>query len=152
MPGIGLDALIAADDVVLDAGADSAGAALARLAAIGAARSGAGERMVLDALVARERLGSTGIGHGVAIPHARLAGVPRLIGALLRLAHPVDFLAADLQPCDLFVLLLAPLDAAGDHLKALALLSRRLREPTVRAALRRAADAAALRAALLGAG
>lgn len=130
--------------------ADSRGA-LALLAGLGAEASGLPERAVLDALVARERLGSTGVGHGVAVPHARLPGIAAQTGALLRLDAPVEFAAADLQPCDLFVLLLAPADAAGDHLKALAALSRRLREAPVRAALRAATDAEGLRTALLAA-
>lgn len=148
MPALALESLIAPADVIVGARAESARDVLARLAGIGAARTGAAERAVLDALVARERLGSTGVGHGVAIPHARLSGIAALTGALLRLAEPVEFAASDLLPCDLFVLLLAPADAAGDHLKALAALSRRLREPAVRAAMRAAPDAAALLAAL----
>lgn len=148
MPALALESLIAPADVIVGARAESARDVLARLAGIGAARTGAAERAVLDALVARERLGSTGVGHGVAIPHARLSGIAALTGALLRLAEPVEFAASDLLPCDLFVLLLAPADAAGDHLKALAALSRRLREPAVRAAMRAAPDAAALLTAL----
>ncbi len=149
MATLTLEGLIAPADVV--AGAQAAGArdVLEQLAAIGAARTGAPERAILDSLVARERLGSTGVGHGVAVPHARLPGIAALTGALLRLSHPVDFAASDLQPCDLFALLLAPTDAAGDHLKALAALSRRLREPAVRAAMRAAPDAAAMRSALV---
>ncbi len=148
MPALALESLIAPADVIVGARAESARYVLARLAGIGAARTGAAERAVLDSLVARERLGSTGVGHGVAIPHARLSGIAALTGALLRLAEPVEFAASDLLPCDLFVLLLAPADAAGDHLKALAALSRRLREPAVRAAMRAAPDAAALLTAL----
>jgi PTS system nitrogen regulatory IIA component len=151
VPGFDLARLIAPDAVVLGVAAADARAALALLAGLAAPPVGLAERAVLDALIARERLGSTGVGHGVAIPHARLPGIGAQTGALLRLAAPVDFAAPDLLPCDLFVLLLAPADAAGDHLKALAGLSRRLREAPVRAALRAAGDPAALRAALLGA-
>jgi len=122
---------------------------LALLAGMAASQTGLAERTVLDALIARERLGSTGVGHGVAVPHARLAGLAAQTGVLLRLVRPVEFAAPDLQPCDLFVLLLAPAEAAGDHLKALAALSRRLREAPVRTAMRAAHDAEAMRAALL---
>lgn len=148
MPGFDLARLIAADAIAVGAEAADARAALARLAELASPQAGLPERAVLDALIARERLGSTGVGHGIAIPHARLPGIAAQTGALLRLAAPVDFAAPDLLPCDLFVLLLAPADAAGDHLKALAALSRRLREAPVRAALRTAPDAAALHAAL----
>lgn len=151
MAGLDLAALIPPSAARVGAQAADSRAVLALLAGLGGQASGVPERAVLDALMARERLGSTGVGHGVAVPHARLPGITAQAGALLRLDAPVEFAAADLQPCDLFVLLLAPSDAAGDHLKALAALSRRLREAPVRAALRAAADAEGLRAALLAA-
>ena len=149
-PVADLARLVPQDAVQLDVDAPDARAVLALLAAMAAQRTGLPERAVLDALGARERVGSTGVGHGVAVPHARMQGMTGQQGALLRLAHPVEFGASDLQPCDLFVLLLAPPEAAGDHLKALAALSRRLREAPVRAALRAARDAAGLHAALVG--
>jgi PTS system nitrogen regulatory IIA component len=148
VPQVELARLIAPEAVAIEAAAD-ARAVLTRLAELAAPQAGLPPRAVLDGLIARERLGSTGVGHGVAVPHARLTGIAAQTGALLRVAAPVDFAAPDLQPCDLFVLLLAPSDAAGDHLKALAALSRRLREPALRTALRKATDAAALRAVLL---
>lgn len=149
MTGLDLAALIPPAATRLGAVAADARAVLVLLSDIAAGQTGLPERAILDALIGRERLGSTGVGHGVAVPHARLPGLAAQTGALVRLAHPVDFSAPDLQPCDLFVLLLAPTHAAGDHLKALAALSRRLREPTVRAAMRAAHDAEGLRAALI---
>ena len=106
---------------------------------------------ILEALLAREALGSTGVGSGIAIPHARIAGLPRLFGLLARLERPVDFTAIDDQPVDLVCLLLTPASAAAEHLPALACLSRRLREKGVADRLRAAGDAAALYAALTGA-
>lgn len=149
MSGLDLATLIAPDATRVGAQATDSRGVLALLAELAAARTGLPARAILDALISRERLGSTGVGHGVAVPHARLAGLDAQTGALVRLAHAIDFAAPDLQPCDLFVLLLAPADAAGDHLKALAALSRRLREPPVRSAMRAARDAEGLRAALI---
>ena len=106
---------------------------------------------ILEPLLAREALGSTGVGRGIAIPHARIAGLPRLFGLLARLERPVDFTAIDDQPVDLVCLLLTPASAAGEHLPALACLSRRLREKGVADRLRAARDSDALYAALTGA-
>ena len=106
---------------------------------------------ILEPLLAREALGSTGVGRGIAIPHARIAGLPRLFGLLARLERPVDFTAIDDQPVDLVCLLLTPASAAAEHLPALACLSRRLREKGVADRLRAARDGAALYAALTGA-
>lgn len=145
-----LAALIPAGAVQAGAVAAEARDALALLAGLAAPAAGVPERAILDAAMARERLGSTGVGHGVAVPHARLPGIGGPTGALLRLAHGIEFAASDGARVDVFVLLLAPADAAGDHLKALAALTRRLREAPVRAAMRAAADAAGVRAALLG--
>ena len=103
---------------------------------------------ILEPLLAREALGSTGVGKGIAIPHARIAGLPRL---LARLERPVDFMAIDDQPVDLVCLLLTPASAAAEHLPALACLSRRLREKGVADRLRAARDGAALYATLAGA-
>ncbi len=94
------------------------------------------EREIFDAVMERERLGSTGVGEGVAIPHARLEGLSAPLGAFARLAEPVDFEAVDDRPCDLVFLLLAPMAAGADHLRALAAVSRAFREPSIRAALR----------------
>ncbi|MDW4498002.1 PTS sugar transporter subunit IIA [Sulfitobacter sp. D35] len=91
---------------------------------------------VLDALLAREALGPTGVGHGVALPHARLGGLDQVAGAFVLLDKPIDFNAVDRQPVDIAFGLFAPEDAGVEHLKALALVSRTLRNAGVCAKLR----------------
>lgn len=103
---------------------------------------------VFETLQQRERLGSTGIGDGVAIPHGKLAGLDRLFGLVARLERPVDFEALDGQPVDIVFLLLAPEGAGADHLKALAQVARLLREPGILDRIRAARDAHALYALL----
>lgn len=100
--------------------------------------TGIGARAIEDAVMERERLGSTGVGEGVAIPHARLAGLSAPVGGFLRLAHGVDFEAIDDRPCDLIFMLLAPDGAGADHLRALAQVSRFFRQVAVRDGLRKA--------------
>lgn len=103
---------------------------------------------VLDRLDERERLGSTGFGRGVAIPHARVPGIKRPVAALLRLKEPVDFDAADALPVDLVFGLLSPESAGVAHLHALAAISRIVRDDRTHEALIEAPDAAALYALL----
>jgi PTS system nitrogen regulatory IIA component len=91
---------------------------------------------VLDALLEREALGPTGVGHGVALPHARLEGLDRVVGAFVILDKPIDFNSVDRQPVDLAFALFAPEDAGVEHLKALALVSRTLRNPAICTKLR----------------
>ncbi len=91
---------------------------------------------VVEALIEREGLGPTGVGHGVALPHARVANVDQIRGLFIRLEKPLDFDSIDRQPVDLVFALLAPLSAGVEHLKALALVSRTLRDPSVRTKLR----------------
>lgn len=86
---------------------------------------------VVEALIAREALGPTGVGHGVALPHARLAGVTDVVGLFVVLEKPVDFSAVDRQPVDIAFALFAPEEAGVEHLKALALVSRTLRDTSV---------------------
>ena len=95
-------------------------------------------RDVADAVMERERLGSTGVGEGVAIPHARLEGLEAPIGGVMLLKEGVDFEAVDDVPCDIIFMLLAPMHAGADHLRALAQVSRALRHSDVRTKLRRA--------------
>ena len=102
------------------------------------------EREIFDTILQRERLGSTGVGNGIAIPHGKLPGIKRIIGVFARLESPVDFEALDDQPVDLVFLLLAPEGAGADHLKALARVARILRTESVTDALRRAHDPAKL--------
>ncbi|MGD9502177.1 MAG: PTS IIA-like nitrogen regulatory protein PtsN [Methyloceanibacter sp.] len=118
------------------------------LSARAAKITGLRERDIFDVLLQRERLGSTGLGHGVAIPHAKLPGLKRIVGVFARLAEPIDFEAIDGQKVDIVVLLLAPEGAGADHLKALARISRLLRDGAVVEKLRTAKDAAALYAVL----
>jgi PTS system nitrogen regulatory IIA component len=99
---------------------------------------------ILETLMERERLGSTGMGQGIAIPHGRIAGISKMTGFFAQLDRPVDFDAMDDQPVDLVFLLLAPVGAGADHLKALARVSRLLRNHAVCEKLRAAADSSAL--------
>ncbi len=101
-----------------------------------------------DALQERESLGPTGVGNGVALPHARLESLDRVVAVFLRLETPLDFDAADRQPVDLFMALLAPTDAGVTHLKALALVSRTLRDSDTCMKLRANTDLATLHAIL----
>jgi len=121
---------------------------LQELAAKAAELSGQSERMILETLQQRERLGSTGVGDGVAIPHGKLPKLAKLFGVFARLERGVDFEALDAQPVDLVFLLLAPETAGADHLKALARVARLLREPDVVRKLRDSRDAEALYAVL----
>jgi len=122
--------------------------ALQEVASRAAAMCGRGEREVLEVLMQRERLGSTGIGSGIAIPHGKLAKLEHLFGVFARLERPVDFEALDGQPVDLMFLLLAPEAAGADHLKALARVARLLRDPEIARKLRESRDAEALYAVL----
>jgi len=106
------------------------------------------DRQIYEVLVERERLGTTGVGNGIAIPHGKLAALTRLYGLFARLETPINFEAIDDQPVDLIFLLLAPEHAGADHLKALARISRLLRDRTVCEKLRGADTAEALYALL----
>jgi PTS system nitrogen regulatory IIA component len=121
---------------------------LQELARRAAATTGIADKRIYDALTERERLGTTGIGTGVAIPHCRLTELTRLYGLFARLERPVPFEAIDDQPVDLVFLLLAPVDAGADHLKALARVSRLLRDKATCEKLRGANSADALYALL----
>ncbi|MEM8752536.1 MAG: PTS IIA-like nitrogen regulatory protein PtsN [Pseudomonadota bacterium] len=113
-----------------------------------AASAGIDARAAFDALLERERLGSTGMGRGVAIPHARLEGLETIIGVFARLSRSIDYDAPDGEPVDLVFALFAPEDAGADHLRALARISRSLRDPSICAKLRGADDASAVHAVL----
>jgi nitrogen PTS system EIIA component len=106
------------------------------------------ERGIFEILLQREKLGSTGIGNGIAIPHGKLPKLNKLFGLFARLARPVDFEALDGQPVDLVFLLLAPEGAGADHLKALARVARLLRDPELARKLRDSRDAEAIYAVL----
>lgn len=106
-------------------------------------------RDIVAAAMERERLGSTGVGSGVALPHARIDGIDRVYAAFARLETPLDYDSIDERPVDLVVLLIAPSDAGGEHLRALAQVSRRLRREDVRARLRAAPNAESLYVSLI---
>ncbi|MAS13856.1 MAG: PTS IIA-like nitrogen-regulatory protein PtsN [Nitratireductor sp.] len=106
--------------------------------------TGLPEREIFDTILQRERLGSTGVGNGVAIPHGKLPGIERITGVFARLETPVDFEAIDDQPVDLVFLLLAPEGAGADHLKALSRIARVLRDADNTAKIRGTKDAAAI--------
>jgi len=122
--------------------------ALQQLSMQAADLTGVPHSVILNALLEREKLGSTGVGYGVAIPHARLDEIDRVYGVFARLEDAVDFDSVDDRPVDLVFLLLAPKSASVDHLKALHRVSRLLRERTLRTKLRGARDAGALYALL----
>ncbi|QYX56947.1 PTS sugar transporter subunit IIA [Roseovarius sp. SCSIO 43702] len=113
---------------------------------VAAAVHGLDPQDVVDALLERESLGPTGVGHGVALPHARLEGVSEVCGAFLLLEQPVEFDAVDRQPVDLVFALFAPRDAGVEHLKALALVSRTLRDKAVCEKIRANPDPATIHA------
>jgi nitrogen PTS system EIIA component len=101
---------------------------LQELARKAADLTGQDESVIFDVLLERERLGTTGIGHGIAIPHGKIPALDRVYGVFARLERPIDFDSIDEQPVDLVFLLLAPSDCGADHLKALAKVSRLLRD------------------------
>ncbi len=143
-----LSDLIRPDSVLPALRVNSKKQAIQELAAKGAELTGLDERQIFETLLQREKLGSTGVGGGIAIPHGKLKGLDRIYGAFARLPRPIDFEALDEQPVDLIFLLLAPENAGADHLKALARIARIMREPGVAARLRSAADPSALYAVL----
>jgi len=137
--------ILSPNEVFLDlASCRSKRQVLRELARLAAGVVGANQQEVLEALLERERLGTTGIGHGIAIPHARLGSLDRVVALFTRLDQPVDFESLDDQPSDLIVLLLAPVGADTESLKALARISRLLRNPALREKLRREKDRAAI--------
>jgi len=141
---------ILSPDAVLPAlKASSKKQALHELAAFAAGLAHLTETDVFDALLQRERLGSTGIGHGIAIPHGKMPKLTKLVGIFARLDKPIDFEALDGEPVDLIFLLLAPEGAGADHLKALSRVARALRDPAIAQKLRRSHDASALYALLM---
>lgn len=115
-----------------------------QLAGVASKLVDADSQVIIDRLVERERLGSTGFGGGVAIPHGKIEGLDRVVGLFARLAKPIDFAAIDDLPVDLVFLLLSPVDAGVEHLKALARVSRRMRDKAFVAKLRGAGSDDAL--------
>lgn len=143
-----ITALVSPENVIPNLKATSKKQALQELARHAAQIAGLNERAVFDVLLDRERLGTTGVGNGIAIPHGKLAALPQLFGVFARLERPIDFEAIDEQPVDLIFLLLAPESAGADHLKALARVSRLLRDRGMCEKLRATSTADALYALL----
>jgi nitrogen PTS system EIIA component len=143
-----LSDLVALQAVIPALKVNSKKQALQELAARAATLTGRGEREILEILQQREKLGSTGVGGGIAIPHGKLPKLERLFGLFARLDRPIDFESLDAQPVDLIFLLLAPEAAGADHLKALARVARLLRDPDTAKKLRESRDAEAIYAVL----
>jgi PTS system nitrogen regulatory IIA component len=143
------DLLIGPDAVLASAKATGKKSLLAELAHRAAGLYGVEERRLFDLLVERERLGSTGIGGGIAIPHGRIPGLACPYGLFARVSAPVDFDAIDERPVDIVFLLIAPEGAGADHLKALARVSRLLRDRALVDKLRATESADALYALLI---
>ncbi len=122
--------------------------ALQELAALASASTGVNAHDVFNALLQRERLSSTSLGRGIAIPHVKLAGVTAMTCIFARLEHAIPFDSHDGEPVDVLFFLLAPEDAGGDHLKALARISRLVRDPATLERLRSAKDVDSLKRVL----
>jgi len=140
--------LLSIDSIIAKLNANSKKQVLQDLANRAAEITGLQERAVFDVLIERERLGTTGVGNGIAIPHGKLSSLDRLYGLFARLERPVDFNAIDERPVDLIFLLLAPELAGADHLKALARVSRLFRDQGICEKLRGTTDPEALFALL----
>lgn len=138
--------LLTKDGVILRSGASSKRQALHTVADTAARVLGVHEDTVLAALLEREALGSTGLGSGVAVPHARIEGLQRIAAVFIRLEQPVVYEAVDDQPVDLIFALFAPPSGGAEHLRALAAVSRAMRSSEMRQQLRQARTADAIRA------
>src|ERR1051325_6563660 len=140
--------LVAPEAIIPALKVNSKKQALQELSARASALTGQNERAVFEVLLQREKLGTTAVGYGVAIPHGKLPKLGRLFGLFARLERPIDFEALDAQPVDLIFLLLAPEPAGADHLKALARVARLMRTPDTAKMLRESRDAEAIYAVL----
>lgn len=140
--------LLAADGIFPSLKAKTKKQALQELANRASAITGIGTHEVFEAMLQRERLGSTGFGRGIAIPHVKFKGLKAIVCLFARLEKPIDFESLDGEPVDIVFLLLAPEHAAGDHLKALHRISRIVREPALLESLRKAGGANDLKAIL----
>ena len=143
-----INGLISPDTVIANLHATSKKQILQELSRRAANLTGEPERTIFGVLMKRERLGTTGVGSGVAIPHGKLQSINKLYGMFARLEQPVDFQSIDERPVDLIFLLLAPETAGADHLKALARISRVLRDSKICTKLRGTDTADALYAIL----
>jgi PTS system nitrogen regulatory IIA component len=139
-----LNDLLTPDAVIASLRVNGKKQALQELSDRAAEVSGLPAREIFDSILQRERLGPTGVGDGIAIPHGKLAKCRRIFGVFARLERPIDFEALDGLPVDLIFLLIAPESAGADHLKALATIARKLRNPNFAAQLRATRDASAI--------
>ncbi len=139
--GMNLSELIAPEAIIPALRANSKKQVLQILAEKAADLTGLNERVIFDVVLQREKLGSTGLGGGIAIPHGKLPDINKIIGIFAHLEIPVDFEALDDEPIDLVFLLLAPENAGADHLKALSQIARVLRHSDVVQKLRNTYDA-----------
>ena len=144
-----IEDLLAPEHVFADVKASSKKQVLQTLSRRWAQIHNVDESLAFDRLLERERLGSTGVGRGIAIPHARIEGLTTITGLFARLSTPIDFGSVDDLPVDLVFMMFAPEDAGADHLKALARVSRLLRDATFCDKLRQSPDAAAAYALLV---
>jgi PTS system nitrogen regulatory IIA component len=142
--------LLAPDAVIPALKAQSKKQLLQELSARAHAQTRVSDRRIFETLVERERLGTTGVGAGIAIPHGRMSEIKAIRGLFARLENPIEYEAVDSQPVDLVFMLLAPENAGADHLKALARVSRLLRDKATCEKLRTATTAEALYAILTG--
>jgi PTS system nitrogen regulatory IIA component len=140
--------LITPDGVIASLKAKNKKQALQELAQKASQLTSQDARQIFETLLQRERLGSTGVGRGIAIPHGRIEGLTKVVSIFARLDEPIPFDALDEEPVELLFLLLAPEHAGADHLKALARISRLLRDPLTIENLKAARDRAALYAVL----
>ena len=141
--------LLTRDAIAIRTGASSKREVLHAAADLAARGTGVPSAVLLEGLLTREGLGSTGLGGAVAVPHARIPGLERLVGVFLRLETPVTFEAIDDRPVDIIFALFAPPEAGVEHLRALAAVSRSLRSSDVRQQIRQAASADAIHALLV---
>ncbi|RYB05281.1 PTS sugar transporter subunit IIA [Lichenibacterium ramalinae] len=139
-----LDDLITADAILPALRVNTKKSALHEMSERAGIVSGLNPREIYDAVLQRERLGSTGVGNGIAIPHGKLLSCTKIVGVFARLERPIEFESLDGTPVDLAFLLVAPEASGADHLKALARIARVLREPGIVAKLRATRDAAGL--------
>ena len=139
-----LSDIIHSNAVIANLKATSKKKALQELADFAADAVKIDAKIIFETLMQRERLGSTGLGRGIAIPHGKFAAIDKVHGVFARLAQPIDFESTDDEPVDLIFLLMAPESAGADHLKALARISRMLRDKTLVEKLRGTEDAGGL--------
>ncbi len=142
--------ILAPDAVIGELRASSKKQLLQAIAEHASDVTGLSAREVFDTILQREKLGSTGVGNGIAIPHGKFPGFDRIAGVFARLPEPIDFDALDDQPVDLVFLLIAPESAGADHLKALSRIARVMRDPARISRLRATADPAVLYECLVG--